>query len=512
MPPPRRVALMFDLDRADLATRQMVAGIHRWAAEHPGRWAPVHDPFARHRLPGDFAGLIARTSYRLTEALRGVAIPYVLVSARGATTPGHRVMENARAAGTLAARHLVERGYDHFGYVGLHYVTFSRLLETGFKQALRKAHQGFHIIVHHAPRRGAQATPKRWNALTANLGRWLDELPKPVGIFACRDVFALYLAELCREKGLHIPTDVGLIGAGNDPAVCLGAPAALTSIDFDREAVGYQAAALLDQLMASHEPEATPQAEGPPAPPTPATQHPIPVPTGRSNVLIPPMLVPRASTCRDELYADTLVADALAYIERRCHLPLRVADVARAIGMMPRQLLRRFQHIRSRSIVQEITRARLRRARDILQFTDLPVEAVARAVGFKGGRHLTRLFREHHGMTPAAWRRGRPSPPPCDPLDVARAKWYLESTGLSVALIARVCGFRSQTELAAAFHRREGVTPGTYRSRLRHVRPVPGAAAPPVATHFDGPDIPYDPAEVFARAHRLPPKDPDPAL
>jgi transcriptional regulator GlxA family with amidase domain len=206
--------------------------------------------------------------------------------------------------------------------------------------------------------------------------------------------------------------------------------------------------------------------------------------------------VARASTCRDELYTDTHVGDALAYIDRRCHLAIRVGEIARAVGLRERQLLRRFQLIRGHSVAQEITRARLRRAQDILQFTDLSVEAVARAVGFKTGRHLTRVFLEHHGVTPPVWRRGRPVPPPRDPLDLRRAKWYMETTSLSLPLIAQACGFPSQAALREAFERREGVTPGAYRARLRAARPAPGAHYPPVEIRFFGPDGSEEPPEA----------------
>ena len=331
MTPPRRVALMFDLHDASRHVRQLAAGVHRYAHDHPGRWLCIHDPFARDRLVGHYDGLIAPGSTALAAEARRAALPYVAATSQATRRHMARVAEHHRHAGTLAARHLIERGYARFAYLGFRNDSDSLLMEEGFRAALRghPTHVALHSRLYHNSRRA-------WAAFRGHLAEFLDALEPPVGIFAACDVLALYLADLCAHKALRIPDDVGLIGAGNDPAVCHGAPLSLSSIDFALDQVGYRAAALLDRLMDGA------------------------APPGRI-IYIRPTLVPRHSTGR-AFFPDTCVADALSYIATHSHRAIHVADVARAVGLSERQLLRRFRRTRGHSVAQEISRARLRHA------------------------------------------------------------------------------------------------------------------------------------------------------
>ncbi|NQT85346.1 substrate-binding domain-containing protein [bacterium] len=436
--PPRRVALAFELHDAPQRTRQVLLGIHEYARSHSGRWLCIHDPHVADRLDDQVDGVIGPASRPLIAAARRLGIAHVAATSAGWARKTPRVVEHRRHAGVLAARHLIECDYERFGFVGFDYDQPSRLLEDGYRRTLRADGQSMliHVYAGSRPRKHAA-----WGRFRERLGEFLDALEPPVGLFACRDVLALQLAELCALRGLRIPEDVGIIGAGNDRAVCDGAPVPLSSIDFDLERVGTLAAALLDHLMAGG------------APPM-------------HTVTVRPTLVPRRSTGRT-WYGDTLTSSALAYISAHCHERIRVADVAAAVGLSDRQLLVRFRRGRGRTVVQEIARARLRHAEDLLHGSDLSVEAVARAVGYATGRHLNRLFVEHHRMTAAAWRRGRPDRPRIDPEDIRHAKRLLDSTGLRLSTIAMACGFRTTAEFRAVFRSREGVFPGEYRKQHR---------------------------------------------
>ncbi|HUT33568.1 MAG TPA: helix-turn-helix domain-containing protein [Planctomycetota bacterium] len=433
-----RVAVMFKMAGADFRTRGFLSGIHGWAEEHPGRWELVHDAHA-HKHLGDYQGLLGRGSRIILAEARRLGVKYVAVGCSGHSFDIPRVREGAHVAGLLAAGHLLERDYANFGFLRLLGGYASVLIEGGFRSALRKRARGASYL--YVPSHSRE-TARRWAKRVKVLREWLAELPKPVGIVATNDVLARHLAELCVELGLRMPDDVGLVGVGNDPAICLAPPVALTSLDMAVEMVGYRAAALLDRLLQG-------QAR----------------PTG--NLLVRPTLVPRVSTGRSGLVADTKVADALAFIEDHSHEALLVSHVAEAVGLMQRQLLRRFRAVRNRSVVQELTRTRLRNAQDILQATTLPVGEVARAVGFRRAGHLNALFRKHHGMTATAWRRGRPAPPPFDPQDIEFAKWLLQATDLSLEMVARTSRFASADALGAAFRQRVGKWPGQWRRENR---------------------------------------------
>ena len=458
----RRVAVMFELDGAARDVRERVRGIHQWAEEHPGRWTLVHDPYAREHL-GDYDGILGPGGRPIAKETRAAGVPFVAATTHAVNVRMQRVCENRRQGGVLAARHLIECGYQRFGFLGHNNNLASSLLEGGFKYTVSR--RGFGCIIHvHARRQRRRAAT--WARFRGHVADLLDEVGTPAGILAATDVLALHLAEECARKGLAMPHDVGIVGAGDDPAVWGGAPLPLSSLSFPCDEVGYDAARLLEHLMRGGAPR-------------------------WRTVYLRPTLVARAST-RREFFNDAAVADALNWIARHAYKPMRVADVAAAVGVPARTLLRRFQRTRHRTIAQEITRARLHHAEDLLQATEASVDAIARAVGFARGAHLHRVFRAFHGTTPGAWRRGRPLPPWVDPTDYGRAKHLIEHTRLTVGTIAAMTGFGRARDLRLAFVTRERRFPGEYR--VEHWKAHPHATEPrhgepdyQIVIHHDGP-------------------------
>ena len=375
----RRIAVMFRLDRADKQRHEWFRGIQRYAAQ-AGHWDLELDPFATRRA-ADYHGIIGPGSREGAAACRRAAVPLVTITWTSDRAPMTRVVENRQRAGRLAARHLLERGYTSFVCFSFSTNPHARLLREGFQEQLWRRGRGLGTILF--PMKYS-AQPSHWDVSRGWFADVLDGLTPPVGILACRDILARYLAQLCRRKGLRIPGDVGLIGAGDDPIVCTYPQPALTSIDFAYPRVGYRAAQLLDRLM-----------DGQPPP--------------IGNVLIAPTLIARASTDRRRR-DDPLVADALRHIAQHCHRPLRVADIAAAVGVGPRHLLRRFHRIRGRTIVQEIARVRLDRAKSLLASTDLDLSAIARRCGYSSPRRMTQLFRRQEGCTPTAYRQRAAEP------------------------------------------------------------------------------------------------------
>lgn len=100
-----------------------------------------------------------------------------------------------------------------------------------------------------------------------------------------------------------------------------------------------------------------------------------------------------------------MVADALRFIEDHAGRGLRVPDIVGEMGVSRRTLERKFVHALGRSILSEIERARLDRAKRLLQETQLPVRHVASEAGFASTRMLNRTFRRLEGSPPATFRQ-----------------------------------------------------------------------------------------------------------
>ncbi|MBN1672675.1 MAG: helix-turn-helix domain-containing protein [Kiritimatiellae bacterium] len=114
----------------------------------------------------------------------------------------------------------------------------------------------------------------------------------------------------------------------------------------------------------------------------------------------------RVRTARAGADAEAeLVEQGVASMEALLHTPLPVSEVARSLGVSRATLLRLFRKHLHTTPLRYLTRLRLLRARELLTRTDLKVEAVARACGFRNEKYFYRCFRKHERETPAAHRR-----------------------------------------------------------------------------------------------------------
>lgn len=88
------------------------------------------------------------------------------------------------------------------------------------------------------------------------------------------------------------------------------------------------------------------------------------------------------------------------------------ADVARHVGHERSYFSKHFRQATGRTLLQAIGQRRLVRAQQLLVTTDLPLSAVAGAVGMARERSFTRWFQKATGLPPGAWRqrRARSSP------------------------------------------------------------------------------------------------------
>lgn len=92
------------------------------------------------------------------------------------------------------------------------------------------------------------------------------------------------------------------------------------------------------------------------------------------------------------------------YLDAHALRPLRVAEVAAAVGASESHLQRSFRASFGLSVLGYIQQQRLLAARRLLAGSDMPVHAVAAAVGFESQSYLTRLFTRELGISPARYR------------------------------------------------------------------------------------------------------------
>jgi transcriptional regulator GlxA family with amidase domain len=81
--------------------------------------------------------------------------------------------------------------------------------------------------------------------------------------------------------------------------------------------------------------------------------------------------------------------------------------VARYAGVSRSVLQRRFRGLLNRTVLEEITNARIHKALELLRHTELSVEVIAEKCGFGYAQNMGRIFRKNLGCSPGSYRKER---------------------------------------------------------------------------------------------------------
>lgn len=104
-------------------------------------------------------------------------------------------------------------------------------------------------------------------------------------------------------------------------------------------------------------------------------------------------------------HGDAAILKAQNWLSAQRERAVTVAEIARQAGLEPRTFLRRFTHATGMKPSEYQQRLRMTRARELLEFSRLPVEEVAATVGYLDARGFRRVFRGIVGLTPSDYRR-----------------------------------------------------------------------------------------------------------
>ena len=94
----------------------------------------------------------------------------------------------------------------------------------------------------------------------------------------------------------------------------------------------------------------------------------------------------------------------LSCIELRLAEPIQVCELAEEVHMSPFHFTRMFKLATGHSPHKFITLKRVERAKELLSASDMPIAAIAAAVGYQTQAHFTGVFSRHAGTTPKVFR------------------------------------------------------------------------------------------------------------
>ncbi|KQT10928.1 GlxA family transcriptional regulator [Ramlibacter sp. Leaf400] len=112
-----------------------------------------------------------------------------------------------------------------------------------------------------------------------------------------------------------------------------------------------------------------------------------------------------ASLTRGRVAEDAVVARCQAWAASHYQCESPVAQLVDLSGLAERTFNKRFAQATGMRPLEYIHTLRLEEAKQLLESTDLPVEAVAREVGYQDGTFFNRLFRRKVTLSPAQYRR-----------------------------------------------------------------------------------------------------------
>ena len=276
--------------------------------------------------------------------------------------------------GRMAARFFIDRGFRNFGFFGFNDVCWSDERCEGFRREVDEAGFGGSFYAYRM-----QEIEMVWHYQRNRLREWLATVPKPIAIMACDDNQGSNLIEACHDTGIKIPSEVSVIGVDNDEALCSLGSTTLTSVQMDIERGGWEAAALVERLVAD--------------PKAPVAD----------VVLKPIKIVERMSTAAFAT-DDQQILKAILFIHQNVLKKISVGDVMAEAALSRRLLERRFKIVTGKTLYEYITELKLKHFAEQLQETDLQVMEIALSMGENDTKSISRRFKQIYGCTPGEWR------------------------------------------------------------------------------------------------------------
>ncbi|MCV6587845.1 MAG: AraC family transcriptional regulator [Marinobacterium sp.] len=95
------------------------------------------------------------------------------------------------------------------------------------------------------------------------------------------------------------------------------------------------------------------------------------------------------------------------YIEAYLHRPLRLAELAQLVELSEYHFARMFRVNMAQTVQQYVTCRRIEKARQLLDHSEQSLAEIAFVCGFSSQSHFGRAFRQQTGISPGRWRKRR---------------------------------------------------------------------------------------------------------
>lgn len=294
------------------------------------------------------------------------------------------VMRDNAATGRTAADFFLRRGLHNFAFLarnGLHEHFTGAIREQAFHKRLEEVAGGG--FWYSSFKIGSCAENEDyWEATIDDVRSWLSSLQLPCGLFVNSDHLAFRVTEFCLRNGVPVPGKLEILCLSNNNGFNESSIPAISSIVHSSDAMAEKALDLAIEL-AVH--------------PSAGRDH-------RVEVVDSLILQERGTTSIGRGYGQVAVR-AREFIRLNVSRGIKVADVAKALGVSIRTLEFRVKEAAGMSVRDLIINARMEKVCELLATTNLPITRIVEDAGCPISSNIFALFKRRYGVPMTEYRR-----------------------------------------------------------------------------------------------------------
>lgn len=370
------ILLLNDLSREP--ARQLVTGISRFGNSQGG-WRFYQVPQEVYSKVDYMSNVISMVKNLDIDAIFGqwhgidvdrvkkLGIPIFLYQRQEKILDFPIVRCDNEAVGKMAADHLMSLGIENITFCGINGVVWSRERLDAFRASI-----GDTML--------EEFLSNDENTDWLSLRDWLEDLPKPVAIFACNDMMAKTLIEVCLSSGLKVPQEVAVLGVDDDSFICNITTPTISTVKLDFEGIGYKVGSKIERAILCGEYE--------------------------EDVILhePVRIIERESTPPLQI-KDPYVRKVLDYLQKHYTEDISISDAIRDIPLSRRSIEIRFRkEMSGKTMLHTLTDLRIEKMKTLLEQTDEQVFNAAILSGFNESTNINRVFKASTGYAPREYR------------------------------------------------------------------------------------------------------------
>lgn len=378
-----KIALLMDNSRQ--FSRGLLRGIANYS-KYCGNWTLIDKPpfylspssekkIIDEIINLEIDGIIMRHT-NATEQILQQGIPTIVADLRHENLNCPIIKPDDLKIGEIAAEYFLNRGYKHFAFCGFGDVFWSLHRQKAFTECTTKAGYEAHVF------KAAATSKKKWYTTgEKDMSQWLSSLPKPIALVACNDDRARQVLSACKMGDLYVPEEIAVLGIDNDELVCDLSSPRLSSIKLNTELAGFDASALLNNIISGE------------------------IKSAKQKIIVRPSIVVTRQSTDYLAIEDKIVANAINYIRSNSNKLIQVSDITKALGLSRRSLYYHFHEAIGRTPFEEIMRVRIEQVEAMLVETNMSISQITLALGYPQFSHIARFFKKEKGVSLREYRK-----------------------------------------------------------------------------------------------------------